>query len=216
MSIELIGESEKIAFMKIWILLLYLIFFAFFSVSAQDVYVKGYYRKDGTYVQPHYRSAPDGNPYNNYSYPGNYNPYTGKIAGGSEAAYLASYYKVYHSYSSDDYANYGTLLRGTNYSNLDYNSSRVYEVHERSTLNKTPIGYINPVPNTRFLSIHDINQNFVGYIKMSKNRKRYSVYTVDDVLVSTNKPRLGAIVGKTLLIGAGVFLTYAAISSTAY
>ncbi len=31
---------------------------------ARDVYVEGYYRQDGTYVRPHYRSAPDG--VNNY------------------------------------------------------------------------------------------------------------------------------------------------------
>jgi hypothetical protein len=49
------------------------------AVSAfADVYVQGYTRKDGTYVQPHYRSNPDGNPYNNYSSKGNYNPYTGE------------------------------------------------------------------------------------------------------------------------------------------
>ena len=197
---------------KILIVLTFLILTSF-SLSAQDVYVKGYNRKDGTYVQPHYRSAPDGNPYNNYSYPGNYNPYTGKVAGGSEEAYLASYYKIYSSYSLNNYANYGLLLRGTNYSNLDYSSSQTYEVYEKSTLNKKPIGYINPVPNSRFLSIHDINQTFVGYVKMSKNRKRYSVYTVDDVLVSTNKQRTGAIIGKSFLIGVGLFLSYAAISA---
>lgn len=33
---------------------------------AKDVYVKGYYRKDGTYVRPHVRSAPDGYKWNNY------------------------------------------------------------------------------------------------------------------------------------------------------
>jgi hypothetical protein len=43
-----------------------------------DTYVQGYYRKDGTYVQPHYRSSPDSNLYNNYSTKGNYNPHTGQ------------------------------------------------------------------------------------------------------------------------------------------
>lgn len=42
-----------------------------------DQYVNGYYRNDGTYVQPHYRSSPDGNKFNNYSAPGNINPYNG-------------------------------------------------------------------------------------------------------------------------------------------
>jgi hypothetical protein len=31
--------------------------------------VDGYYRKNGTYVAPHQRSNPDGNPYNNYRQP---------------------------------------------------------------------------------------------------------------------------------------------------
>lgn len=47
-------------------------------VAAQDVRVEGYYRKNGTYVQPHYRSRPDGNTSNNWSTRGNVNPYTGK------------------------------------------------------------------------------------------------------------------------------------------
>jgi len=40
--------------------------------------VRGYVRRDGTYVAPHYRSSPDGNPHNNYSTRGNVNPYTGE------------------------------------------------------------------------------------------------------------------------------------------
>lgn len=47
------------------------------TANAQQ-HVDGYMRKDGVYVQPHYRSANDGNPYNNYSTQGNYNPYSGK------------------------------------------------------------------------------------------------------------------------------------------
>jgi hypothetical protein len=61
-------------------------------VSDAVVSVKGYYRKDGTYVQPHYRSNPDGNPYNNWSFPGNTNPYTGETATGAPNAYLNNYY----------------------------------------------------------------------------------------------------------------------------
>lgn len=46
--------------------------------SHSDVHVDGYFRKDGTYVRPHYRSAPDGNFWNNWSTEGNVNPYTGE------------------------------------------------------------------------------------------------------------------------------------------
>jgi hypothetical protein len=45
---------------------------------AKNTCVKGYFRKDGTYVSPHYRSAPDSKFYNNWSTSGNINPYTGK------------------------------------------------------------------------------------------------------------------------------------------
>ena len=45
---------------------------------SQDVKVKGYYRKDGTYVQPHYRTAPNSTINDNWSTKGNVNPYTGK------------------------------------------------------------------------------------------------------------------------------------------
>lgn len=47
------------------------------DVNAQ-VRVKGYTRKDGTYVAPHYRSSPNRSKHDNYSTQGNYNPYTGK------------------------------------------------------------------------------------------------------------------------------------------
>ena len=49
------------------------------EARGRDVQVRGYYRKDGTYVQPHFRSAPDGNFWNNWSTVGNVNPYTGAV-----------------------------------------------------------------------------------------------------------------------------------------
>jgi hypothetical protein len=49
------------------------------TLVADDVGVRGYSRKDGTYVPPHYRTAPDGQFYNNWSTYGNVNPYTGEF-----------------------------------------------------------------------------------------------------------------------------------------
>ncbi len=43
-----------------------------------DTFVNGHFRRDGTYVAPHYRSNPDGNFSNNWSTRGNVNPYTGQ------------------------------------------------------------------------------------------------------------------------------------------
>jgi hypothetical protein len=50
---------------------------AFAQSKGGSVHVRGYTRKDGTYVAPHERSAPDSTPANNWSTKGNVNPYTG-------------------------------------------------------------------------------------------------------------------------------------------
>ncbi|MDE0040462.1 MAG: hypothetical protein OXT74_00350, partial [Candidatus Poribacteria bacterium] len=80
------------------------------EADGKQVKVKGYYRKDGTYVRPHYRTAPDGNPYNNYSYPGNYNPNTGKITTGDPQKYLDRYYNKSRSSSSSLYSRNGSAV----------------------------------------------------------------------------------------------------------
>ena len=52
-----------------------------FSMTASalaDTYVSGYTKKDGTYVQPHYRSSPDRSYNNNWSVRPNVNPHTGR------------------------------------------------------------------------------------------------------------------------------------------
>ncbi|WP_223144609.1 hypothetical protein [Deferribacter autotrophicus] len=58
--------------------LIILVFVLIASFVYADVYVNGYYRSNGTYVSPHYRSNPDGNVWNNWSTRGNINPYTGQ------------------------------------------------------------------------------------------------------------------------------------------
>ena len=52
--------------------------FSFTASSYGNVWVNGHYKSSGSYVQPHYRSSPDSSIYNNWSYRGNTNPYTGK------------------------------------------------------------------------------------------------------------------------------------------
>lgn len=46
-------------------------------VAAEDTYIDGYIRQDGTYVQPHFRTQSDNYSDNNFSARGNTNPYTG-------------------------------------------------------------------------------------------------------------------------------------------
>lgn len=64
--------------MKKILVLLFLMFALASSASFADVYVNGYTRQDGTYVQPHYRSNPNSTVEDNYSTYPNVNPYTGE------------------------------------------------------------------------------------------------------------------------------------------
>ena len=86
---------------------------------AGDVYVRGHYRSDGTYVQPHYRTAPDSNPFNNYSSRGNINPYTGKR--GYKNPYSSPYYSAPRATSP--YSSYSSPSRDSGYRNNYGNNS---------------------------------------------------------------------------------------------
>jgi hypothetical protein len=68
---------------------------------ARGVHVRGYTTKNGTYVAPHYRSAPDHSRSNNWSTHGNVNPYTGKV--GNKNPYDSSYKPYGYSTPSKDY-----------------------------------------------------------------------------------------------------------------
>jgi hypothetical protein len=58
-----------------------------FSADAQ-VSVKGYYKSNGTYVQPHVRSSPNNTTADNWSTKGNVNPYTGKQGTNNPPSYV--------------------------------------------------------------------------------------------------------------------------------
>lgn len=74
-----------------------------------DVSVKGYYKSNGTYVQPHNRSSPNNTKSDNWSTYGNVNPYTGKDG----------------TRKYDDYNNYGRNNEATqsNVNNGHYSGS---------------------------------------------------------------------------------------------
>jgi hypothetical protein len=65
------------------------------TTSLADVHARGYYRSNGTYVQPHYRSDPDGNVGNNWSTDRNVNPYTGAIGTKRYPSHTGTSYSSY-------------------------------------------------------------------------------------------------------------------------
>jgi hypothetical protein len=130
------------------------------TFHALAVHVNGYYRSNGTYVNSYERTSPDGDPYNNYSYPGNYNPNTGSITGGNSDTYLNNYYNNSSNYypSSYDYSpastpscpinsyydgvsscqcNYGYIVSGSSCVNADlYCSSEIGLMSEYNSSSK--------------------------------------------------------------------------------
>ena len=75
-----------------------LAFTAKFSFGQSHLYVRGYYKDNGTYVQPHYRTSPNSTVYDNWSTYPNVNPYTGNIG---IKTYNDSYYNAPTFRSSD-------------------------------------------------------------------------------------------------------------------
>lgn len=131
-----------------------------------QVKVRGYYRKDGTYVQPHYRSNPDGNPYNNWSYPGNTNPYTGKTATGNPNTYLENYYNRSSSSSSSSSYSYPSTTYSTP-------SSSIYN----STNNTSYSSYYVTANTLNVRSGPSTNYSVIGSLTYADNVKVIESYT---------------------------------------
>ena len=73
---------------KILILTALLVLLPILSEAAE---VDGHFRKEGTYVHPYQRSTRDSDLYNNYNFPGNYNPNKGQITPGDPIISLELY-----------------------------------------------------------------------------------------------------------------------------
>jgi len=96
-----------------------------------DVRVRGYYRRNGTYVQPHYRSNPDGNFYNNWSTYPNINPHTGAIGTKRTPSYSGGYSWRTPSYRSS--SKLGDYTLTTPYPNFSVRSSSLATPYSSSS-----------------------------------------------------------------------------------
>ena len=115
------------------------------------VSVKGYYRSNGTYVQPHMRSSPDGNFSNNWSTVGNVNPYTGKA--GTKTTPNSSSSNVV---SSSTPSSYGGISR-TSPLSIQLNDKRGQTNTQNSGSSKKEISN-----TSQYLRLNGINWTEVG------------------------------------------------------
>ena len=184
-------------------ILLLLILAITVQVYAQ-VKVKGYYRKDGTYVRPHYRSNPDGNPYNNWSYPGNTNPYTGKTATGNPDTYLKNYYyrsssnssSSSYTYPSSTYAypssgNYSSSLTYSTY----YVTAKSLNVRSGPSTNYSVISSLSYANNVKVVESYSNGWKKIQYSYLDWHSYSYKTKTgyVSGSYLSTYNPNFSDI-----------------------
>lgn len=175
--------------------------------ATAQVKVKGYYRKDGTYVQPHYRSNPDGNPYNNWSYPGNTNPYTGKTATGNPDTYLKNYYnRSSNSTSTPTYSRPTTTYSNPSNNRTYNNSSSTYystNYVTAKTLN------VRSGPSTSYSVVGSLTySDNVKVVESYNNGWKKIQYSYFDINTYSNKTKMGYVSGSYLSSSNPYFSNY--------
>ncbi len=167
--------------------------------SVGQVHVKGYIKSNGTYVAPYTRSNSNSSPYDNYSFPGNTNPYTGKTATGNADTYIDNLYNKSTSSKSkvwvnDYYRRDGTFVSGhlrsspneDIYDNLNYTASRYTETMyvKTTTLNVRKGAAVN-YSVLRTLSYGD-QVVVIGDVNSRWTKIKVLCYGDDDELITKN------------------------------
>jgi hypothetical protein len=160
---------------KLFILLVVLL--SIYNYS--QVSVRGYYRKNGTYVQPHVRTAPNSTVTDNYSYRGNYNPNTEYNTTSSnhspsttynyynnssstpnyDKEWVNGYYRRDGTYVSGYYRKKRTTMTSSNNSNYGYNSNS-------NNYNRSTKKYVNTT-NVNLRTAPEVTENIIEELSFS-------------------------------------------------
>jgi len=164
-------------FKNIFVLFLFLgLFFGltFTQTNPKHVSVSGYYKSDGTYVQPYFRTAPNNTNQDNFSTKGNVNPYTGK-AGWIEpdGEYNTFYYNTY-TYSSKD-----TINESGNIDLLLKYKNRTYIEDEFGNCT-----FYLTVQDGRTFNIYDLNDSLVLYLVIN-HRGDWRIFDSNMIYIKT-------------------------------
>jgi len=160
---------------KLFILLIVLL--SIYNYS--QVSVRGYYRKNGTYVQPHMRTAPNSTVTDNYSYRGNYNPNTEYNTSSSNNSQSTTYNYYNNSSSTSNYDKEwvnGYYRRDGTYVNGYYrkkkttmtssnNSDYVYNGNSNNYKNSTK-KYVNTT-NVNLRTAPEVTDNIIEELSFS-------------------------------------------------
>ena len=145
------------------------------QTNPHHVRVSGYYRSNGTYVQPYFRTAPNYTNRDNFSTKGNINPYTGKPGWiEPDGKYNTFYYSTY-SYTPQttygDYASNSTLpirYKDRTYIEDEYGNYTCYLT----------------VQDERTFNIFDINDNLILYLVIN-HRGDWRIFDSNWIYIKT-------------------------------
>ena len=145
------------------------------QTNPNHVRVSGYTRKDGTYVQPYFRTAPNSTNIDNFSTRGNVNPYTGQpgwIA--PDSKYSTFYYNTY-TYSPDEVK-----------SNYTINSTAPVKYKDRTYIQDEYGNYscYLKVKDKRTYDIYDMKNNLILYLVVN-HRGDWRVFDNNFVYIKT-------------------------------
>lgn len=144
---------KKIFLIVIFLFLLFGLVFG--QTKPNHIKVSGYTRKDGTYVQPYFRTAPNSTNQDNFSTKGNTNPYTGKPGWiDPDSKYNKFYFNTY-TYTSTTIKN-----------NYETNSTLPIKYKNRTYIEDEHGNYTSylTVKDERTFNIFDINDNIILYL----------------------------------------------------
>lgn len=136
---------------------------------AKNVYVKGYTKKDDTYVEPHYRTSPDADFWNNWSSKGNVNPDTGKDGYKLSQEYKASGFIPNYTVDTSPLPSYTTF-----YTNLGD-------------------GYVMTLAGFKQKILYD---DYAGPVAIEKNY--YKITAVKDSLTTDERTNLRSMVSYSI------------------
>jgi hypothetical protein len=163
---------------NIFIILLFL-FSSFELVYCQTnsshVKVSGYTRKDGSYVQPYFRTAPNSTNRDNFSTKGNVNPYTHKPGWiEPDGKYNTFYYNTY-TYSPSTTKS----LNETNSSPPIKYKNRTYIEDEHGTYN-----YYLTIKDERTFNIFNMNDDLIMYLVIN-HRGDWRIFDENMIYIKT-------------------------------
>ncbi|MXS71708.1 SH3 domain-containing protein [Flavobacteriaceae bacterium W22] len=161
---------------------LFVILLSIYNYS--QVAVKGYYRKNGTYVQPHVRTPPNSTITDNYSYKGNYNPNTEYTTSSSRTSSptTSNYYNNSSSSNYDKewvngyYRTDGIYVNGyyrkkkSTTSNSPNSTNAYYAKSNSSSTNYPTKKYVNTT-NVNLRSSPEVSDNIVEELAFSDEVK---------------------------------------------